>query len=100
MDAPGRRTRQQAARESPSVPDSTFTVTVANDRAAPEPSAGRPLGAAPVIRVRDLRKVYQVPERESGLKAATASLFRRKTRDVVAVGGITFEIAAGEIVGF
>jgi ABC-2 type transport system ATP-binding protein len=73
---------------------------LASDEAAPEPFAGRPFGAAPVIRVHDLRKVYQVPERESGLKAATASLFRRKTRDVVAVGGISFEIAAGEVVGF
>ncbi len=56
--------------------------------------------ASPVIHVRDLRKVYEVPERESGLKAATGSLFRRQTRDVVAVGGIGFEIAAGEVVGF
>ena len=54
----------------------------------------------PVIRVHDLRKVYEVPERESGLKAAATSLFRRKTRDVVAVGGIGFEIEPGEIVGF
>jgi ABC-2 type transport system ATP-binding protein len=60
----------------------------------------QPTAAAPVIRVRDLRKVYQVPERESGLKAAASSLFRRKTREVVAVGGIGFEIAPGEIVGF
>ncbi len=54
----------------------------------------------PVIHVHDLRKVYEVPERESGLKAATTSLFRRVTKDVVAVGGISFEIAAGEVVGF
>lgn len=61
-----------------------------------------PNGAAqaPVIRVQDLRKVYEVPERESGLKAAATSLFHRKTRDVVAVGGISFEIGAGEVVGF
>jgi ABC-2 type transport system ATP-binding protein len=60
----------------------------------------QPGGPSPVIRVHDLRKVYQVPERESGLKAAAGSLLRRKTRDVVAVGGITFEIAPGEVVGF
>ncbi len=65
-------------------------------RALPE----APSGPAPVIRVRDLRKVYQVPERDSGLKAAVTSLFRRKSRDVVAVGGISFDIAPGEIVGF
>ncbi len=56
--------------------------------------------AEPVIHVRELRKVYEVPERESGLRAATTSLFRRTTKDVVAVGGISFEIAAGEVVGF
>jgi viologen exporter family transport system ATP-binding protein len=60
----------------------------------------RPAVAGSVIRVRELRKVYEVPERESGLKAAAGSLFRRKTREVVAVGGIGFEIEPGEVVGF
>ena len=60
----------------------------------------RTINPEPVIRVRDLRKVYEVPERESGLKAAATSLFRRKTREVVAVGGISFEIEPGEVVGF
>ncbi len=41
-----------------------------------------------------------VPEREAGLKAATKSLVRRKTREVRAIDGISFEIAPGEIVGF
>ena len=52
------------------------------------------------VRVEDLRKVFEVPEREAGLKAATKSLVRRKTREVRAVDGISFEIAPGEIVGF
>jgi len=52
------------------------------------------------ISVRNLRKVYEVPERESGLKAAVGSLFYRKTKDVAAVRDISFEITPGEIVGF
>jgi ABC-2 type transport system ATP-binding protein len=60
--------------------------------------AGSPL--EPVIHVRELRKVYVVPEREAGLKASLRSLVKRSTRDVVAVGGVSFDIAAGEVVGF
>ena len=55
---------------------------------------------APIIHVADLRKTFVVPVREAGLKAALRSLFRRKTREVRAVDGITFDIAAGEVVGF
>jgi ABC-2 type transport system ATP-binding protein len=50
--------------------------------------------------VRDLRKVYRVPEREPGLKAAVTSLVNRRTRDVEAVKAISFDIPPGEIVGF
>jgi ABC-2 type transport system ATP-binding protein len=50
--------------------------------------------------VRDLRKTYRVPEREGGLRAATTSLIRRRSRDVEAVAGITFQVDRGEIVGF
>jgi ABC-2 type transport system ATP-binding protein len=52
------------------------------------------------VRVEGLLKVFEVPEREAGLKAATKSLVRRKTREVRAVDGISFEIEPGEIVGF
>jgi ABC-2 type transport system ATP-binding protein len=52
------------------------------------------------VRVDGLRKVFQVPERDPGLLAAAKSLVRRKTRDVHAVDGITFDIGQGEIVGF
>ncbi len=52
------------------------------------------------ISVTNLRKVYEVPERESGLKAAVGSLFHRKTKEVAAVRDISFEIVPGEIVGF
>ncbi len=52
------------------------------------------------IHVRDLRKVYVVPEREAGLLAALRSLVHRRSRQVPAVDGITFDVAPGEIVGF
>jgi ABC-2 type transport system ATP-binding protein len=54
----------------------------------------------PVVHVDELRKTFDVPEREAGLRAATKSLVRRKTRKVKAVDGISFDIAQGEIVGF
>jgi len=56
--------------------------------------------ADPVISVGELRKVFRVPVREPGIAAAAKSLFRRETRDVEAVDSLTFDIAAGEIVGF
>jgi ABC-2 type transport system ATP-binding protein len=55
---------------------------------------------SPAILVRDLRKTYAVPEREPGLRAALTSLVRRRTRQVEAVAGISFQVAPGEIVGF
>ena len=53
-----------------------------------------------VVHVAELRKTFDVPEREAGLKAATKSLVRRKTREVKAVDGISFDIEPGEVVGF
>ena len=54
----------------------------------------------PAVHVDGLLKVFDVPEREQGLVAATKSLVRRKTREVRAVDEIAFEIQAGEVVGF
>ncbi len=59
---------------------------------------GRPT-PGPSIQVCDLTKTYVVPEREGGVRAAAASLVRRKTRTVVAVDGISFSVEQGEIVG-
>ena len=60
--------------------------------AVPEPT--------PIIRVADLRKTYLVPEREPGLAAAVRGLFHRTTRAVHAVGGVSFDVWPGEVVGF
>ena len=52
------------------------------------------------VLVRELVKTFVVPEREAGVGAALRSLARRKTREVRAVDGISFEIEPGEVVGF
>jgi ABC-2 type transport system ATP-binding protein len=54
----------------------------------------------PAIHVHKLSKVFNVPEREAGLKAALVSLFKRQFREVRAVDEISFEIMPGEMVGF
>jgi ABC-2 type transport system ATP-binding protein len=55
---------------------------------------------SPAISLHDLRKVYQVTERESGVKAALISIFNRKIKDIVSVDDLSFDVASGEIVGF
>jgi len=53
-----------------------------------------------VVQVSELTKVFKVPEREAGLRAAAKSLVRRKWREVRAVDAISFDIGPGEVVGF
>jgi ABC-2 type transport system ATP-binding protein len=55
---------------------------------------------SPIIEVRDLRKTFRVSEREPGLGATLRAFVKRRYKDVPAVAGISFTIAAGEIVGF
>jgi ABC-2 type transport system ATP-binding protein len=54
----------------------------------------------PVVRADRLSKIFKVPERDPGLRAAFKSLVKRTTREVTAVAGVDFEIARGEVVGF
>ncbi len=56
--------------------------------------------AGPAISATDLRKVYEVAEREAGLGAAVRGLLKRQTRSVEAVAGVSFEIGHAEVVGF
>ncbi|MBM7789420.1 ABC transporter ATP-binding protein [Tenggerimyces flavus] len=53
-----------------------------------------------MIEVRDLRMTYRAPIRDAGLKAALRTLVHRRYQDVKAVDDITFDIQAGEVVGF
>lgn len=54
----------------------------------------------PTIKVNQLSKTYQVPEREGGFGSAVRSFFKRKYKDVKAVQQVDFKIEQGEIVGF
>ena len=58
------------------------------------------MGITSAIHIRNLRKTYVVSEREAGMRAALRSLFHRRTREIPAVDGISFDLAPGEIVGF
>jgi ABC-2 type transport system ATP-binding protein len=53
-----------------------------------------------MIAVRNLRKHYRVHERPAGVAAALRSVVFRKYKNVPAVDGIDFDIAAGQRVGF
>jgi ABC-2 type transport system ATP-binding protein len=53
-----------------------------------------------VIEVRQLCKHYQVHQRQPGLGAALASVFRRRYETVKAVDGISFTVREGERIGF
>jgi viologen exporter family transport system ATP-binding protein len=56
--------------------------------------------ASTAVHVVGLRKTFRVAAREAGLRASARSLVRRQHRDVVAVGGISFDVPVGEVVGF
>jgi ABC-2 type transport system ATP-binding protein len=52
------------------------------------------------IHVQSLSKHYQVHEKEPGLLGSLRAFVARKYRTVKAVDGVSFDIAAGEMVGF
>ena len=54
----------------------------------------------PQIEIDDLSKTFSVAEREGGFRASVRSVFRRSVRKVNAVDGVSFNVEAGEIVGF
>jgi ABC-2 type transport system ATP-binding protein len=55
---------------------------------------------ARVIRCDGLEKIYRVPRKGAGLMESIRSVFNRRFEEVRAVDGVSFEIAAGERVGF
>lgn len=55
---------------------------------------------APQIHVSHLSKHYQVHEKEPGLMGSLRSFVARKYRTVKAVDDVSFNIAAGEMIGF
>ena len=56
--------------------------------------------SASQITVQTLSKTYRVPVRAEGLAASFKSLGRRNYQEVEAVHGVSFQIEAGEMVGF
>jgi ABC-2 type transport system ATP-binding protein len=53
-----------------------------------------------MISVKNLAKTFSVQVRAAGLKGTVKGLFKREYRNVRAVNGVSFEIAAGELVGY
>lgn len=53
-----------------------------------------------MIRARGLTKLFQVPNKSSGLGATLRHFFKREYREVRAVDGLDLSIDAGEVVGF
>jgi ABC-2 type transport system ATP-binding protein len=63
---------------------------------------GSPATVGPVgqIIVEDLVKVYRVAERAPGVWGALRGVVRRRHREVRALGGVSFQLEAGELVGY
>lgn len=53
-----------------------------------------------MIALDSLRKVYRIHEKDAGLAGSLRAFVRRRYRDLIAVDDVSFELAAGEMVGF
>ncbi len=54
----------------------------------------------PIIRTRDLRKVFRSPRRVPGAFGALRTLLSREYEEKIAVDGVTMSLEAGELVGY
>ncbi len=54
----------------------------------------------PIIRTRDLRKVFRSPRRAPGAAGALRTLFTRTYEEKVAVSDVTMDVDRGELVGY
>ena len=57
-------------------------------------------GALPIVEARDLRKVFRTTKRMPGPIGALRTLFSRAVEERVAVGGVSFALEPGELVGY
>lgn len=55
---------------------------------------------APIIRVQDLHKTFRILKRSSGWSGTLRNLFSPEYRLVQAVNGVSFDLEAGELVGY
>lgn len=53
-----------------------------------------------MITVSNLIKTFRAPVRGEGLRPTLAAVLRRRYRDIDAVGGVSFEVESGSLVGF
>jgi ABC-2 type transport system ATP-binding protein len=58
------------------------------------------MSAAPAIRVQNLTKSFRTYKKQPGFKGALRGLFHRKYEQTIAVKGVSFDVAEGELVGF
>ena len=54
----------------------------------------------PIVRTRDLRKVFRRPQRRPGIGGALRALFSPVYSETVAVSNVSMNVAAGELVGY